>query len=125
MVNTETSVSLRPSIKLRVAVEVARQFFEALIAEDYAKAGKILQGLPAAQMEKWFGHINFIRIVSIGQPTPHPDPRTKFLCVPCEVETEAEGKKVIKKLTLNIRALYGQPDRWAIGGGIKPILPKD
>lgn len=101
-----------------IAVKVAREFFEALIARDYAKAGQLFEGMPAAQMEKFFGRINFIRIVSIGQPTPHPIPLTRFLCVPCEVEIEVDGKKGIQKFKPNIRAVHGQANRWGIGGGI-------
>lgn len=101
-----------------ISVKVAREFFEALIAKDYAKAGQLYEGMPAAQMEKFFGHINFIRIVSVGQVSPHPIVLTRFLCVPCEVEIEVDGKKFIKKFTPNIRAVYGQPNRWGIGGGI-------
>ncbi|MBI4582299.1 MAG: hypothetical protein HY718_21575 [Planctomycetes bacterium] len=101
-----------------IAVKVAREFFEAMIAGDYAKAGQIAGGIPAEKMKEGFGELKFKRIVSIGTPTPHPDPRTHFLRVPCEVEVEADGVRQTKAFTPNIRHAYNQPDRWVIGGGI-------
>ncbi len=101
-----------------IAVEVVRQFFEALIAEDYGKAGRLVEGIPAAKMREVYGKINFVRIVSLGTPTPHPNPKTRFLCVPCEVEIEVDGVKIVKKFVPNVRSVYNQPDRWGIGGGI-------
>lgn len=101
-----------------VAVKVARQFFEALIDKDYATAGTILSGMPATKMEELFGKSEFVRIISVGQAVPHPDIRTHFLQVPCEVEFQVNGEKQVKTFMPNIRAVYNQPDRWAIGGGI-------
>ena len=102
----------------QIAVKVAREFFEALIAKDYGRGGVILSGMPASKMEEMFGKIEFLRIISVGDPTPHPDARTQFLQVPCEVEIRVEGQTHVRKFMPNIRAVYNQPDRWAIGGGI-------
>ncbi len=101
-----------------VAVKVAQGFFEALIAKDYAGAGKLLEGLPAEKMRELFGGTEYLRIVSIGTPRPHPDPRTRFLQVPCQVEVRVNGESSVKDFLPNIRAVYGRPDRWTIGGGI-------
>ena len=101
-----------------IVIEVARQFFEALIAKDYAKAAKLYEGIPADKMQESFGKIGCIRIVSIGEPTPHKNPATRFLCVPCEIEIEAGGVKSIKRFVPNIREVFNQPGRWTIGGGI-------
>jgi len=102
----------------QIAVEVARQFFQALIDKDYDKASKLYEGVPASTMQKGFGRINFIRIVSIGKPTPHPIPATHFLCVPCKIEIEANGVKTTKEFVPNIREVYNKPGRWTVGGGI-------
>jgi len=42
------------------ATEVVRQFFEALIAKDYARAGQLLEGAPADLIQKQFGQIKNI-----------------------------------------------------------------
>lgn len=102
----------------QIAVKVAREFFEALIAKDYGRAGVVYSGMPASKMEEIFGKMEFLRIVSVGDPTPHPNVLTRFLQVPCEVELRVEGQTHVKKFMPNIRAVYNQPDRWAIGGGI-------
>jgi hypothetical protein len=102
-----------------VAVEVARQFFQALIAADYAKAGKLLEGIPADKMQQMFGHIKFLRIISIGPAGPHPNPRTGGLVVPCMVEIEKDGQISQWKLErLGVRQVFNQPGRWTIFGGI-------
>ncbi len=101
-----------------IAVKVAEEFFKALIAEDYACAGKLYEGMPADFMKQQFGKIRFLRIVSTGEPTAHPIPETRFLCVPCQVEIEAKGAKLIKEFVPNIRPVYSDPNYWTIGGGI-------
>ncbi len=102
-----------------IAVEVVRQFFEALIAGDYAKAGKLLEGIPSDKMQQMFGQIKFLRIVSIGPVAPHPIPETKGLVVPCTVEVEKDGEISQWKLErLGVRQVYNQPGRWTIFGGI-------
>ena len=101
-----------------IAVQVARQFFEALIIKDYAEAGRLCEGMPANWVKQQFGKTNFLSIISVEEPTPHPDPATRFLCVPCEIEVETEGVRSTKKFVPNIRPVYSDPDRWTIGGGI-------
>jgi hypothetical protein len=101
-----------------LAVKVAREFFEALIAQDFVKGGRILEGIPADKLRDSMGGAKFVRIVSIGSPSPHPDPQTKFLCVPCEVEILVDGKTQVKTFTANIRQAHNQPDRFVIGGGV-------
>jgi hypothetical protein len=102
----------------QIAVEVVRQFFGALIDEDYDKAGQLCEGIPGRKLQEHFAKDRFMRIVSIGSPTPHPDPRTEFLQVPCEVEVESDGARTVRQYTLNVRHAYNQPDRWTVGGGI-------
>jgi len=102
-----------------IAAEVVRQFFEALIAGDYAKAGKLLEGIPADKMKEAFGDRKFLRILSIGPAGPHPMPETKGLVVPCIVEIEKDGVISQWKLDrLGVRQVYNQPGRWTIFGGI-------
>jgi len=110
-----------------IVVEVVRQSFEALIAKDYVKAGKLLAGMPADLIEKVFGHIKFLRILSIGPAAPHPAAPhpvlgTEGWIVPCIVEIEKDGEISQWKLErLGVRQVSNQPGRWTICGGlIKP-----
>lgn len=98
-----------------IAVEVVRQFIEALIAADYAKASRIFSGVPAELLEQKLAPMKFLRIVSIGKPAP-----TTFnnsLKVPCEYEIEANGVKSVSQSGIYVRPVHGQPGRWSIDGG--------
>ena len=97
-----------------IAAKVAKEFFEALIAKDYAKAGILLEGIPAEKMKEMFGRYQFQRIVAVGKPAPGPIPAMKALRVP--VTVEVDGKK--QTFAPLIRPVYSHPDRWGICGGI-------
>lgn len=98
-----------------IAVEVVRQFLEALIARNYDKASKLFPGVPADEIKEMFGEINIIRIVSMGKPILHSE--TNRLRVPYEVEVEIKGEISQWKERSNlVQHLAGQPDRWAICG---------
>jgi len=102
-----------------VAVEVVRKFFEALIAKDYAKAGQLLEGEPADFIQKQFGQIKFLRIISVGPAAPHPNPETKGLVVPCTLEIEKDGEIIQwKREGVGVREVYNQPGRWTIFSSI-------
>lgn len=101
-----------------IAVKVVRSFFEALIAGDAAKAGRLYEGLPAAKLQEAFAGTKFLRIVSIGEPMPVADAGAGAVSVPCEVETEENGVKQVQSFHPRVRQVYNQPDRWTIFGGI-------
>ena len=98
-----------------IAVEVVRQFIEALIAADYDKASRIYSGVPAQLLEQKLAPLKFVRIVSIGKPKPSTF--NNSLKVPCEYEVEAGGVKSTRKSGIYVRLLHGQPGRWSIDGG--------
>ena len=103
-----------------IAAEVVRQFLEALIERDYDKAGRLFSGTPAKRMEKTYGQIRFIRIVSIGDPVPHSV--TGGLYVPCTVEIEENGKiSQWQPEHSYVRQVHGQPGRWEIIGGFRGV----
>ncbi len=103
-----------------IAVKVVRQFYEALIAKDYTRAGQIYSGLPAAKMQERWQNINVLRIVSISEPIPHPSPEVGGFQVHCEIEIEKEGvKSILKPYGPAVRPVHGRPDRWNIHGGVR------
>ena len=103
-----------------ITAEVVRQFLEALIAQDYAKAGRLFSGTPAERMKKAYGQIRFIRIISIAEPVPHS--LTGGLYVPCTVEIEENGEiSQWQPEHSYVRQVHGQPDRWEIIGGFRGI----
>ena len=103
-----------------IAVEVIRQFLQALIEEDYAEAGRLWGGVPADRMKKAYGQIRFIRIISIGEPIPRPE--MGGLYVPCTVEIEENGKIIQWHPEHSyVRQVHDQPGRWEITGGFRGI----
>jgi beta-lactamase regulating signal transducer with metallopeptidase domain len=119
----------------QIAAKVAREFFEALIAKDYDKAGLIYGGMPAERMEVEFGHMSVSRIVDIGQPTAglHPDPSALAVAVKvdCGEKTWVQEYSPQVRLTDNesatkaarefIEAIIRQDDaaaRRALGAGL-------
>ncbi len=103
-----------------IAVEVIRQFLQALIEEDYSEAGRMFSGVPAKRMKRAYGQIRFIRIISIGEPQPNT--RMSCLYVPCTVEIEENGKiSQWHPEHSYVRQVHGQPERWEIIGGFRGI----
>ena len=101
----------------QIAMKVAREFFEAVIAGDYAKAGRLYEGIPAEKVKEVLsGEGKVLRVVSVGTPTPHS--ATRSLQVLCQIEVEINGHRETKTYHPFIRPVYGQPDRWGIIGGI-------
>lgn len=86
-----------------VARKVVREFFEALIAEDYAKAGLILEGTPAERMKQMFGRFKFFRVIDVGQPLAGRHPDKKALQVPVKVEWEIKDPKRVTPCSPTVR----------------------
>jgi hypothetical protein len=53
-----------------IAIKVASEFFEALVAEDYDKAGLLMEGISGEWLKKRLAeeHMKFVRIIKIGDP---------------------------------------------------------
>ena len=101
-----------------IATKLAKEFVEAVIAEDFETAGALYSGIPASTLKQRFeqSQLRFLRIVKIDAATPNP--KTRSILVPVSVELEVAGKKVVQELSPSSRAVDGQPDRWQIIGGI-------
>lgn len=102
-----------------IAVKVVREFYEAVIAQDHAKAGRIYGNTPAAKIEDKFKGLNIVRIISIGEPQSHPSPGVGGFMVPCKLEIEKDGtRSVYEPYGPGVRPIHGQPNRWGIHGGV-------
>jgi len=103
-----------------IAVKVVREFYEAVIAKDYAKAGRIYGNNPTSTIEEMFKDLKIVRIISINEPKPHPTPNVGGFMVPCKLEIEKNGvKSVYEPYGPGVREVSGQPNRWNIHGGVK------
>jgi hypothetical protein len=100
-----------------IAVKVVREFIEALIANDYVRAGQLLGGLPQDKVKKGWGKLNITRLVSIGEPVAPPKPSRvfpKMLSVPYIIEVEKDGEKTTLENKQNGKRVLGCRERWAI-----------
>jgi len=103
-----------------IAIKVVREFYEAVIAKDYAKAGRIFGNIPASRIEEKFKELNIVRIISIEEPQPHPTPGVEGFMVPCKLEIEKDGiKSVYEPYGPGVRPVSGRPNRWNIHGGVE------
>ena len=117
MTRTDVGMARGSMTEEQIAEKVAREFFEALVAEEYDKAGLLIGGLQGDALKAKLG-MKFVRIVSIGKAGPHPNPGTRGWVVPCEVEVQKDGQTSVETFPrLGVRPVYGQPDRWAVFGG--------
>jgi hypothetical protein len=100
-----------------IATKVVREFLDALMAQDYAKAGNLYMGVPADQAKTLFGSFKLLQIVSMDAPVRVQQMR-RSLRVHCRLEMEAHGQKGIKDTYgIFVCPVPSQPDRWAIKGG--------
>jgi hypothetical protein len=120
MTSTEVGLARGSLTEAQIAEKVAKEFFEALVAEDYNKAGRLVGGLPGDSLKVMLTSkgIKFTRVVSIGKAGPHPVAATRGLAVPCEVEMQKDGKTSVESLpAVGVRPVDGQSDRWVVFGG--------
>lgn len=101
-----------------IAMKVAKEFFEAMIAGDYPKASPLFEGVPPDQLKKLFERhqLKFLRIVEIGKPVAGKHPDRHALQVPVKMEIEVNGKKMIQDFSPFVRP--EEAKRWTICGGI-------
>lgn len=99
-----------------IAIKVVREFLEALIVKDYAKAAHISGILPLKKIEQGWGNIKVVRIVSIDEPTPPAKPSKLFpnwQHVLCTIEIEKNGKEAQQQLkSFKVRPVLGRRERW-------------
>jgi hypothetical protein len=95
-----------------IAIEVTRQFLDALVNKDYLAAGKLWRReISEEQSLKQFGKFHIQQVISIGEPTI-----TGYMSwdVPAKVQIEKDGKITERQYTLNISRVLGHPTRWAV-----------
>lgn len=99
-----------------IATKVVREFLEALIVKDYTKAAQISGILSPKKIERGWGKLKVVRIVSIDEPTPPAKPSELFpnrQHVLCTIEIEINGKEVQQQLkSFNVRPVLGRRERW-------------
>jgi hypothetical protein len=103
----------------QVAAQCVSQFWQALMDQDYQKAGGIYSGIAAETLEKAFGQTRVTKVVSMGEPVLNPT-RPGVYDVSCTVEFSTGSAVEQKTMKVYVRKGDDQahPDRWMIIGGI-------
>jgi hypothetical protein len=102
----------------QMATRVVREFFEALIARDYDKAGLIVEGLSAERLEKYFGKRKFLRIVRMEKPVWVAKSSPPTFLVLVTMEYEIDGQRKTEVFSPCVRPAFHQPERRVICGGV-------
>ena len=103
-----------------IAAKVVQGFIEALIAKDYTKAGLICGELLPAKVEKGWGRLNILRLISVDKPV-RPEKLNRMLPrrlrVPCTIEIEKDGRIIRHSRSFPTCTVIGKRQNWQIGGG--------
>lgn len=100
-----------------VATQVIRSFFEAIIAQDFDRAGPLFLAAPGFIFQQSFGNFKAIKIMSMGEVQPATDPDSDTMEGSCKVLLENQGQYYEADYTLLRVAPIGEnKDRWMITG---------
>lgn len=107
-----------------VADEITRQFFEAIIAKDYEKAGLLYSGAPGFLVEQQLMGAKVTKIVSVGPARPDPNPGSKAMISSCRALIESGGHTYeLNMYSMIINLVSENPRRWAITGNSGNVNP--
>ena len=107
-----------------ITVEVTRQFFEAVIAKDYAKAGQLYLGSPDFLVEQAFMNSNVLKILSFGPVHPETDPDSNVLVCSCKVLVEFGGDYFeLDASMVRVKPVPDHPGKWMICGTSTSFMP--
>jgi len=117
MVNTIIGIPQGEMTDEQAAKETVRQFWQALIEQDYQKAGAIFSGVPADKMQEIFGKFKVIRVVSTDEPIVDAVSKTTGgYRVKCVLQIEMNGRTTQQEFGLLVRKGGSEmlPDNWMI-----------
>ena len=100
-----------------IAVELARQFVQALIDKDYDKAGKLCGGIPAdnaEKLEQLVENRTYKRILRIEQPAKDANSSTNAFNVPCVVAANCKGTVLVMRTNISVEPYIADPNRWVV-----------
>ncbi|MCP4256489.1 MAG: hypothetical protein GY774_03060 [Planctomycetes bacterium] len=100
-----------------IAVEITRQFFEAMFAKDFHRAGQLYLGAPDFLVEQALMGANIIEVISVGPAYPDPDPDSNAMMSSCKFLAEFEGQ-YYEVNAMMLRVIRGDKDTncWLISG---------
>jgi hypothetical protein len=101
----------------QVAVEITKQFFEAVIAKNYFRAGQLYLAAPDFLVEKSFMGANMVKIISLGSAHPDPDPDSDSMITSCKALAEFGGQYYnVDAWKVKVQLIDEQTNCWLITG---------
>ena len=100
--------------------EIVRQFFEAVVAKNFTRAGQLYLAAPDFLVEQAFIGANLLDIISVGPAQPKTDPDSKAFLCPCKMFVEFEGQYYELGVVMKAEQIgtENEPRRWLMTGFI-------
>ncbi|MHC4581180.1 MAG: PA14 domain-containing protein, partial [Planctomycetota bacterium] len=100
-----------------VAVEITRQFFEAVIAKNFSRAGELYLAAPDFLVEEAFMGANMVKIVSLGSAYPDTDPDSDSMICSCKAVAEFGGQYYdVNAFRVQVKRVDEDTNCWLISG---------
>jgi len=100
-----------------VVVEITRQFFAAVIAKNYARAGELYLAAPDFLVEKSFMGANMVKIISVGPARPDTNPDSDSMICSCKAVAEFGGQYYnVDAWLVKVKRIDTDTNRWLITG---------
>ncbi len=98
-----------------IAIELARQFIQALVDHDYDKAGNLYGGIPAKVMQMMGEKMSCTKVLGIEKPISKPNMYSKRrLSVPCIFETKKDNEVFALRKNISVETVEGKPNVWIV-----------
>ncbi|MCP4610395.1 MAG: hypothetical protein GY845_16920 [Planctomycetes bacterium] len=108
----------------QVVVEITRQFFEAVIAKNYYRAGQLYLAAPDFLVEKSFMGANVVKIISLGSAHPDPNPDSDSMICSCQALVEFDGQYYnLNAYKVLVKKVDEQTNCWLITGTAMTVNP--
>ncbi len=108
----------------QIATEVTREFFKALIAKDFVRAGRLYLAAPDFLVEKLVMGANVLKITSIEPGRPDPDPDSSTMLVSCKALAESGGQYFdLNAWEVRVSRVDEDANIWLISGTSISVSP--
>ncbi len=100
-----------------VAIEITRQFFAAVIAKNYSRAGQLYLAAPDFLVEKSFMGANMVKIISVGPARPDTNPDSDSMICSCKAVAEFGGQYYkVDAWMVKVKRIDTDTNCWLITG---------
>jgi len=117
MTEVEAGLSQDGMTDQEIAEKVTTEFFEAVIARDFYKAGQLYLAAPDFLVEQALIGVNVLKIISVGPGHREPDPDSNAMNCSCKVLAEIGGQYYeLNAWMVRVIRIDKDTNRWLICG---------